>query len=75
MTQNVHWEYKVLAPGGVIKSVKPEDLESQLNALGQEGWEMTGFTATENSGKMWVVLKRQIGGPAAKGDGSGWGKW
>jgi hypothetical protein len=69
------WEYKVLAPGGVIKSVKMEDLEGQLNELGQEGWEVTGFTATENSGKMWVILKRRIGGAATKSDGSRWGKW
>jgi hypothetical protein len=71
----VQWEYKVLAPGGVIKSVKPEDLEGQLNALGQEGWEVTGMTATENSGKIWIVLKRHIGGEAAKSHGGNWGKW
>jgi hypothetical protein len=33
------------------------------------------MTATENSGKIWILLKRPIGGQAAKSDGSGWGKW
>ena len=69
------WEYKVLSPGGMLKGIKPEGLEDQLNELVQEGWEVTGFTAMENSGKVWVVLKRLIGGTAAKSDGSSWGKW
>ncbi len=69
------WEYKVFAPGGVLKSVKPEAVEAQLNELGQEGWEMAGIGALENTGKLLIVLKRHVGAPAAKGDGSTWGKW
>lgn len=69
------WEYKVLSPGGMLKGVKTEALEGQLNELGQEGWEVAGLSTMENTGKVLVVLKRRIGGPAAKSDGSSWGKW
>jgi hypothetical protein len=69
------WEYKVLSPGGVLKSIKAEVVEAQLNELGQEGWEVTGIGAMENTGKLLVVLKRLIGAPAPKSSGSSWGKW
>ncbi len=69
------WEYKVLSPGGMLKGIKPEVLEGQLNELGQEGWEVAGISVLENTGKVLVVLKRLIGGPAAKSDRGSWGKW
>jgi hypothetical protein len=69
------WEYKVLAPGGMLKGVKTEALEGELNELGQAGWEVAGISTLENTGKALIVLKRRIGAPAAKGDGSTWGKW
>jgi hypothetical protein len=69
------WEYKVLSPGGMLTGIKPEDLEGQLNELGQDGWEVAGISAMENTAKVLVVLKRHIGGEAAKSHGSSWGKW
>ena len=69
------WEYKVLSPGGMLKGIKPEGVESQLNELGQEGWEVVSIGTMENTGKVLIVLKRHIGGSAAKSDGGTWGKW
>ena len=68
------WEYKALNFGGVLKTVKAEEIQEALNALGQEGWEaVTGFAA-DSSAHAVVILKRRVGG-SARADKETWGKW
>lgn len=68
------WEYKVLNFGGVLKTVKAEEIQETLNALGQEGWEAVAGFAADSSAHALVILKRPIGGSARK-TGDTWGRW
>ena len=68
------WEYKVLNLGGVLKSIKHEDLEATLNGLGQEGWEVVSSSALDSGSRLLVVLKRRVGG-SSKAASETWGKW
>lgn len=67
------WEYKVLNLGGILKSIKQEELEASLNALGQEGWEAVDSSALDSGSRILVILKRRIGG--APRNPETWGKW
>ena len=68
------WEYKVLNFGGVLKTVKADEIQVTLNALGQEGWEAVGGFAADSSAHALVILKRPVGGGAKKSSET-WGKW
>jgi hypothetical protein len=46
----LHWEYKLLAYHPVL-----ENMEKELNKLGQDGWEVTGVS---NGAIQQVILKR-----------------
>jgi hypothetical protein len=39
-TPNPLWEYCVNDLGGKFRGIKKEELQTQLNALGQAGWEV-----------------------------------
>ncbi len=54
------WEYRVVSWGGTFSGPKDEELESELNALGQEGWEAVAMRAHENSNKVTFILKRPL---------------
>lgn len=45
-----HWEYKLLAYHPVL-----ENMEKELNKLGQDGWEVSGVS---NGAIQQVILKR-----------------
>ncbi len=53
-------EYRVVSLGGVLRSVKDEQVESELNALGEEGWEVVGFTNREGTNRITLVAKRPL---------------
>ena len=60
MAEEAEWEYRVISFGGVLHSPKDEDIESELNALGAEGWEVVGGVARENTYKITVLAKRPL---------------
>jgi Domain of unknown function (DUF4177) len=60
MTELNQWEYRVLTVGGFFKGVKDEELEALLNQLGEEGWEVVGFRAIENTNQAQLILKRPL---------------
>ncbi len=68
------FEYRFFTFGGILKEAKKDDVEAQLNELGQEGWEAAGISH-DSSGRLIVVLKRRIGGEAAHKSKDAWGKW
>jgi hypothetical protein len=68
------WEYHVLTMGGIMRESKNEELEAELNALGQEGWEAVAMKPHEGSNKVTVLLKRPAAGSAPKRD-KGWAGW
>ncbi|MBL68549.1 MAG: hypothetical protein CMO66_05165 [Verrucomicrobiales bacterium] len=47
---SAQWEYKVITP-------EVEELESELNRLGEEGWEL--FSEREENGQTSYLLKRR----------------
>ena len=60
------WRYQVLdyrVKGGIAREMKPaEDYQTELNALGKEGWELAGVIPfTESNGrlsKIHLILKK-----------------
>lgn len=53
--KRLKWEYKQIVRN--LESEKPLD-ENELNALGEDGWEMTGIT--QQSPLSYYYFKRQI---------------
>jgi len=48
------WEYKLMTTAdlekrGFFKSVKPEDVESYFNSLGDDGWEIVNVDFTDTT--------------------------
>lgn len=60
------WEYRILDTqevpgGGLFKGSSRQAVETYLNALGEQGWEVVNFDALEfkNSGAFRGVAKRE----------------
>jgi hypothetical protein len=68
------WEYRVLSWGGTFSGPKDEELEAELNGLGQEGWEALAVRPHEGGSKVTIFLKRCVGGEGAP-HSQGWKGW
>ncbi len=62
------FEYKTLSVESTsmwtVKHYKPETVEPQINALGQDGWELVSASPIDVNGvtvNMLFVFKREIG--------------
>ena len=54
------WEYKYLLVGLRFDSeITYENLEEKLNILGEQGWEVTGFTGVSELAATRILLKRR----------------
>ena len=60
MSELNQWEYRVFTVGTFWKGVRDDVLESMLNALGEEGWEVVTFRTIENSNQSQVIAKRPL---------------
>jgi hypothetical protein len=60
MSQPNQWEYQVLTVGSFFKGVKDDDLQSLLNQLGEDGWEVLAFRTIENTNQAQVIAKRPL---------------
>jgi hypothetical protein len=60
MAEAVQWEYRVVTFGGALRSAKDEQMESELNALGEEGWEVVGLTKRESTYRITLIAKRPL---------------
>jgi hypothetical protein len=49
--------YRVEVLGGGLRGARPEELESLLNDLAGEGWELHSISHQSNSNRVWVVLR------------------
>lgn len=66
MTEEIkRWEYRVRTIGKVF-GTKDENIEAVLNEWGAEGWEATQVYTPEGSGKVTIVAKRLLTGPARR---------
>jgi hypothetical protein len=57
---NPRWEYRVDDFGSALRPIKKEDLQAQLNAWGQEGWEVVFAFLPEGSARIRVIAKRSL---------------
>lgn len=57
---NPRWEYRVDDFGGALRPIKKEELQAQLNAWGQEGWEVVFAFLPEGSARVRVIAKRPL---------------
>jgi hypothetical protein len=48
--------YRVEVLGGGLRGAQPEELESLLNDMAAEGWELHSISHQANSNRVWVVL-------------------
>lgn len=53
------WEYRVQTIGSMF-GTKDEDIESTLDAWGEEGWEAINVYTPYGSGKITIVAKRPL---------------
>ena len=57
---NPQWEYRVDDFGGALRAIKKEELQAQLNAWGEEGWEVVFVFFFEGSERVRVIAKRPV---------------
>ena len=53
------WEYRVQTIGSMF-GTKDENIQSTLDAWGEEGWEAINVFTPEGSGKITIVAKRLL---------------
>ncbi len=58
MPENTQWEYLAMTLGSFWSSGKDDDIESRLNEIGEQGWEVVSVYQMENSQKARVIAKR-----------------
>ena len=49
--------YRVEVLGGGLRGAHPEELESLLNDMASEGWELHSLSHQTNSNRIWVVFR------------------
>lgn len=64
MSTPVQWEYHVEKFSN-WRGVKPEEMESVLNAMGSDGWEVVS-TISLPDGTIWATAKRVLTSEAAR---------
>ncbi len=55
------WEYRVGEFGGILKHEPGKaELETVLNAWGEEGWEVIGTVYSDNTSRLRIIAKRPL---------------
>ena len=60
MAETTQWEYLALSVGSFWSMPKDEDLESMLNELGEQGWEVVNAFTQRGNNKVRVIAKRPL---------------
>jgi hypothetical protein len=53
--------YRVEVLGSGLRGARPEELESLLNDVAAEGWDLHSISHQANSNRVWVVLWSNAG--------------
>jgi hypothetical protein len=61
MADPIKWEYRVRSFGSGWTAMKDDELESNLNEWGEEGWEVVTATV-DTSRRVRVIAKRPLAG-------------
>lgn len=59
MTAQMLWEYRVISIGN-LRGAKAEQVEVNLNELGQPGWEVVATEWPHNGRRLMVIAKRSL---------------
>ena len=60
MPETNQWEYRVKTFGTFFKGVKDDELETELNQWGEEGWEVVAYRLVENTNQAQLIAKRPL---------------
>lgn len=60
MPETNQWEYRVKTFGTFFKGVKDDELETELNQWGEEGWEVVAYRLIENTNQAQLIAKRPL---------------
>lgn len=60
MDEDLGWEYRVLTVGSPFEDARDADLQTIIDKLGKQGWEVIGFRASENSNEAQVLARRRL---------------
>ncbi len=60
MPEKVQWEYMAITLGTFWRSGKDDEIEQNLNEIGEQGWEVISVYQMENTQKARVIAKRQL---------------
>jgi len=60
MPETNQWEYRVKTFGSFFKGVKDDELETELNQWGEEGWEVVAYRLIENTNQAQLIAKRPL---------------
>jgi hypothetical protein len=66
MSGNTQWEYRLEILGTAWRSPKPESIQSFLNELGEQGWEIFSLHRPHSSNKVWIAAKRPLSADASR---------
>jgi hypothetical protein len=60
MPETNQWEYRVKTYGSFFKGVKDDELETELNQWGEEGWEVVAYRLVENTNQAQLIARRPL---------------
>ena len=60
MPETNQWEYRVKTFGTFFKGVKDNEIETELNQWGEEGWEVVAYRLVENTNQAQLIAKRPL---------------
>jgi hypothetical protein len=60
MPETNQWEYRVKTFGTFFKGVKDDELETELNQWGEEGWEVVAYRLIENTNQAQLIARRPL---------------
>jgi hypothetical protein len=60
MPETNQWEYRVKTFGTFFKGVKDDELETELNQWGEEGWEVVAYRLVENTNQAQLIARRPL---------------
>jgi hypothetical protein len=60
MPETNQWEYRVKTYGSFFKGVKDDELETELNQWGEEGWEVVAYRLIENTNQAQLIARRPL---------------
>jgi hypothetical protein len=72
MAETTQWEYRAVSLGTFWTEPKDEEIETILNQLGEQGWEVVSVFTRYGTNRVRVVAKRLLSEDEARRRRRGW---